>query len=401
MQLLSIPHAYAGTQTDLPADEGYTLLGKRHYHVNNGYLVPYYTRKNGEPLERRSEEMVVDRCRKFFHMAEPDIDLMWSYEAIEKEKALIETITDEREKAAHARMLVGAMVNRIERLARVFLQKGSTVGTRIDLTDEQQAGIDSISKTDDAETIKTKLEPLQREFGELYMYLTFDAPLGHVDLTRCVRMRGNARDNDDLLLDLVRETAKGFNLDDKWAERTTYSNIVNKIGWTLENIDQLHTDMLKLLKVNNAMPMLTAAHRKLYGKNASYHDTLKEFTDIARARACIKSEDYESFAPVLARLGMLEERLYKTHRMMRMAAREEKDIEAQAVRDLLDDGTKLMMRCAEARTPINEHSPRAGGIEGLSTAEKRAQSSTGRYEEQIDQLIENLTQRERTSTRRA
>lgn len=387
----TIPYRYAG-QKAAPGDEDVFTHEGQHYRINNGYYIPYYARKNGEPIERRSEELVVDRCRKFFHMAEPDIDLMWSREAIEAQMKRVQAATNEREKAAEARMLVGAMVNRIERLARVFLQKGSLIGTRIDLTDAQKEGIKSITKDDDTDTIRIKLEKLASEFEEYYGYLTAEPPDGHADLTRCVRLRDYSRDNDDLLLDFVRDTMKGFlNLDSRLAERETYSGVINKIGWAQENIDQLHTRMKSVLKVNNAMPLLTSAHHELYGENTSYLESLQEFVDVARARTCIKSEDYESFAPVLARLGVLEERLHTTHSAMRMTAREGRDIEAQQVRDLLDQGIKLIMRCAEARTPINEHSPHAGGIESITEAEKRTQSSTGKFEAAVTALESGIT----------
>lgn len=386
-----IPYTYAGHKADAAETEGTLLLDNRHYHISSGYLVPYYLRGNGEPIERRSQELVIDRCNKFLQMAEPGITSLWSRDAIEAQKKRIENTTDAREKAAHARMLVGAMVNRIERLSRVFLQKGSLEGTRIDLSDEQRSGIDSMHETDDAETIKAKLAPLKQEFESLYIYLTFDPPLGHSDLTRCVRLRDYSRDKDGLLLDLVRETAKGFNLDDKLVERKTYSDIVTKIGWTMENIDQIQQAMLGVLKVNNAMPILRRAQQEKYGEE-SYLDTLQEFTDLARARAGIKSDDYESYAPILARLGVLEEKLHTTHRTMRFAARDQLDTAAQKTRDLLDQGTKLILLCAEARTPINEHSPHAAGLDGLTQEQKRAESSTGIYEERVNTLMRDMKQ---------
>lgn len=383
--LTQIPFSLAGSKSN--AAEGSIVdNSSRHYTVSNGYCVPCYARNLDEPIDRRHEELAIDRKVKFFQLAEESIEVLWSREQIDAQKALFDSSPAGKEREAHGALLASAIVNRMERLARVYLQKGSTIGTRIDLTPEQADAIARITPEDDTAALEEKLSAIKQEFSEYYMYLTFNPPLGNPDVLGSVRLHGLVPDNDGILLDLVREMGKAFNLGDKQAEKRTYENIVHKIGMAMEGIDQIHEQMQRLMRVQGVMPMLTHAVQQT-DPEASYVNILNEFTALARARTGIKTEDQQNYAPIFSRMMMLEQTLYDAHKAMRMNAREKSNILAQQVRDQLDNAVKLMMRSAISRTPLNEHSPKAGGVEA-SPKEKRAASSIGMLQRQVSQIRE-------------
>ncbi len=388
--LHSIELKHAGEKADVSCVEGTVIQkGGRHYNVSNRYLVPRYTRENGEPLDRRSEELLTDRRSKFFQLAEDSIEVVWDREGIEAQKHRYEHTKDADEKQAHAALLVGAIVNRMERLGRVYLQRGSLIGTQFDLSEKQQQAISSLTADDSDDVVAAKLQPLLEEFSKLYIYLTFDAPLGCPEVMHSVRLSGRVPDRDGLLLDLVREMGKAMNLGSRANEKQTYQHIVTKIGLAMEGIDQIHGQMERLLRIDGILPMLSAATTKLAGEEASYLNLLGEYTQLARARAGIKTEDCKNYAPLYARMMGLEQKLHNIHEEMRQHAREGADVTAQEVRQLLDKGVRLMMVSSIARTPLNEHSPVAGGLERADKKAKRAASSIGQLQAAVAKVIDS------------
>lgn len=384
---VEIPLKYAGVKAehlpDLPVEDDVATCDGQEYHLSEGYLIPKYPNNYTDPAqERRQEELLVDRARKFFHMAGDGIDKVWKKKDIQALLTRYNAIEEPNEKASHARLLAGVIVNRMEQIGRVCLQENID-GAKPNLTEQEL----NVLQGDDAAAKQQLLESLKKEFSGYYMMLTLDAPAGKPDLLKQVRFRDGSPDPDGILLDLVREMGKALSIDDRTGERQLRKGIVTKIGWACASIDQLHeatTDLLQSHKVVQALRVIKDL--------PSYPETLEKFVQLARAQAGIRSEDAENSGPVWVQMNGLREVLNQHHEALQKEAVLRRNPSLSEVANTLEKAVQLIARASEARTPVNEHSPAMGGRNGLSAEETHDQSSVRLLEAQAKKVKQTLNQ---------
>ena len=394
---------------------------KREYTISNGYLIPRYPVQE-RSYRRREEELLIDRVLRFFYSCEPGLDIERTGHQIADEISLFDDALREiniarhrqgkpdfnfstpyREMNAHERMLmaqgaqvVGHAVNRLGRLGRLILQ-GNRDGVKIEY--------------DDAYVAK-HMQDIHKEFSNLWIKLAFTDK----DIVRCVLTRDGKPDHDGIFADLIREIGKPLQAvitDQKLPDSATpeveqhaRKNIITKIGYTLEGIDEVaecmaqisqHPNFSKILKRASEEQARISAHQGVEDdlSVSNYRGLLREYVEICRARTCIKSDDADNFTPVAARLrflhtelGLHHETLFKSTQYALMG-RSSHDPKAEQAISLLKRGVSMMGEMAELRMPRNH---RALDIYDKFAPEftDRDASSVGRYREEVERVIESF-----------
>lgn len=402
------------------------------YSVVEGYLVPYYPREvEGEVLLSNAEEFTTDRVKRFFYTAQPELDVRWTREQVQAERAAYEACIDPDLKASKARFLVGAMINRIDRLARVYFHADYHAVNKLDLTPEQVAGLEEASRpladlralrrlmrehpgTNVAErekkalqAINVALKPVQREFGEYFSFMV----LSHPEILNEVNLRDGSPDRDGILPHLVREMAKEWGYENENQQALATQNVVTHIGQTMAAIDETRTAMRTLLKQKNVLQSLNRALRAyketLPPENVALHaildkgaaNLIEEFAALSRARAGIKSDDPSgAFSAVRERSDLMKKVNYEVLKGLRNIGRDDQEVATSEVRDLLSDGFSLMETMGQLRIPRNRHAPaffdkKIGADKTVDNPDD--QSSVRRFERKVEAWTHKHTVRAR------
>ncbi|MFZ4540348.1 MAG: hypothetical protein ACOYNL_00880 [Rickettsiales bacterium] len=295
------------------------------YHVEDGYLIPHYP-----PLQdtraRRNMELLVDRVQRFYYSCEPGLDTIRTHEEIESEityfdKKLAtidaeraaagkspfslsipyrEMTQLERELVTDGALIVGHAVNRLGRLGRVIMQRNHD-GVKIEY---------------DNKYIKEHKDEIGFEFLNLWMKLTNDV---HQSLVRCVLTRDGKVDYDGVFHHLIREIAKPVfpyiakerspqkRSEDYELVGEARVNIVTQIGHCVAAIDEVAKN-LQNISMNPSFSKLIDRAQKVRQSPGlrlmpevndldlrHYRSLMREFADVCRARACVKSDDNDNF----------------------------------------------------------------------------------------------------------
>lgn len=336
--LASIPFHHSGSRVDGLASEedvaaiangkGFISLSGKEYRVYHRYLVPYY-----EPTEhessRRNQQLVIDRVRRFFYTAEPELDIPLTRLHLEQEMVLYQQCTDPGLKEIKGRFLVGEMMNRMGRLAQVICQRNMD-GIEIEIFHEKG----------NYELTDAQIADCEKEFAGYYSFLLVneETPL------RFMRLRDRSPDYDGLLADLVREIGKPI----KMPETMVYSGILTKIGQAMEAIDETYQVLKKLISQPKLQAAVVAAQDKM-----DYTTILEEFTDLCRARAGLRRQDYDNFNPVRERIAYLSQQLGRVHQLMKTTLHTHDDVAIGTAQSLLVRGVEVMHEMAIARYPRN------------------------------------------------
>ncbi len=382
---------------------------KREYVVENGYLIPRYPVQERE-YKRREEELLKDRVQRFFYSAEPGLDINRSGPQIAMEILLFDEklreinikrkqeglpnfdfstpyrqmAQEERQLMAQGAQVVGHAVNRLGRLGSIVIQ-----GNR-----------DGIKFEHDDAYIAANMDKIKEEFTTLWTKIAFTEK----DIVRCVQTRDGKPDYDGVFSDLIREIAKplqpilwGEHLtktSTPEAENNSRTNIVTKIGYTLEAIDEVATAMRSVYQHPEFSQLIKRA-AKIDGDAdftvKDYRGLLNEYVEVSRARAVIKSEDADNFNPVAARLRYLQTELTLHHETLfkntqySFIGKGIHDERLERAISTLKRGVALMGEMAELRMPRNH---RALDVYDRHAKEfkDRDASSVGRYKEEVKEL---------------
>lgn len=397
---------------------------KREYFVESGYLIPRYNVQEHD-YRRREEELLIDRVQRFFYSCEPGLDIVRTGQQIKDEIALFDSKLseirnarqeqglpefnfstpyhdmngEERQLLAEGSQIVGHAVNRLGRLGRIILQGNH----------------DGVKYEHDNAYIKRHIEVIKAEFTDLWIKIAFTDK----DIVRCVLTRDGKPDHDGVFADLIREIGKPLRsviggealsrTATPDAETESRKNIVTKIGYTLEAIDEVAEAMAQISQHPNFSRLLKQAASKQEKPQerasgipndlspSNYRGLLREYIEISRARACIKSDDADNFNPVAARmrflqneLGLHHEALFKSTQYEIMGKSYHDENSARAI-TMLKRGVALMGEMAELRMPRN---CRALDVYDRESPEfkNRDASSVGRYKEDIVKFLEVIKQ---------
>jgi hypothetical protein len=426
-RIVSLPSSYLEGET----------YAMREYNVEKGYLIPHYP-QTGETRRRRDTQLLKDRVQRFFYSCEPRLDVTCSKEYLDAELASFDRklaainaqradagkppfslsmsyramTEEERSLLSDGAQIVGHAVNRLGSIGVALLQ-GSREGVKIEYSDEY---------------IKNHRDKIVSEVASLWARIIDDSNL---NLVRCVLTRDGNVDHDGVFHHLIREMIKPVQsiLMQDHSPRTkaeqqqdtpiiqeTRTNIVSQIGYCLEAIDEVALN-LQNISMNPAFGRLVNHNRLLQPKSLiamaearrhdttspllpktedfnvkTYHDDMREYTEICRARACIKTEDNDNFTPVASRMRYLEKQLDMHHKFLFKVAETLNDENiVEAVRQL-KRGVALMGEMAELRLPRNRN---ANGIYDKDNPafNNRDASTVGRLKERIEAIAQQLTLR--------
>lgn len=260
------------------------------YHVSNGYLVPCYFPKeyngNGANGSKSTRQEVKDHkalyrllSQRYFRSVErgdPDepptrqqLDYILAQytRAKEAEKSdlppeeathMVSKATMDKER--WGALYVGGLVNRAEALAAtVYKQKQQLNG-----------------EAPDSPPDKRSISVDEKELHDIVQILF--SPDN--EFLKCVRLAGNRKDMDDIVLEMLSEVGKALytvNGDLIWKTRQLKENHVSKIADAMRMMDKTHDFMGGLLDSTTTPP-----HTLTPLRNA-----LEEFTDAARTRVAI------------------------------------------------------------------------------------------------------------------
>lgn len=356
------------------------IVDGQQYSVQNGYLVPFY-KPLEQDLTRRNEELVVARTQRFFDEAENRINIPLTREELVREMDEYKACSSPERREIKAHNLVGAMVNRMERLARAFLQK-NIEGIRLEI--HPTGGSTALSDEE--------VRACKAEFVEYYMYLISDT---NNEPIRWVRRHDLSTDRDGVLLDIVREMGKPLSM----SESKLHGDILKKIGWTMEAIDETRDQIMRLLDSPDVATAIDRAYRKgmpldidedVKDKTSGttrYRQMVEELTGLCRARSGLKSEDRPNFDGVREEISLIDRELHEVHKLVRelrnMKGQSHADV--VAIEDMLRNGAYLMKDMAFLRLPRNH---KAQDVYDKQKSGLKDASSVGCLTADIDQWIE-------------
>ncbi len=398
-------------------------VARKEYVIENGYLIPRYS-NDERAYRRREEELLVDRVQRFFYACQPGLDANRTGKQITQElhhfdeslrlineqrhlegktpldfsSPEFEMTARERQLIAHGADFVGHAVNRLGRLGRIILQ-GNRHGVKFE--------------HDDAYVLNHS-EDIIEEFKTLWIRLAFI----NKDIVRCVKTRDGKPDYDGIFADLIREIGKPLQMvlnGEKLsinakpeAESHNRRNIITKIGYTLEAIDETAAAMKEIYQSPEFSKIIKQA-TSIYSKKghidndlcpSNYRGLLQEFVEVCRARACIKSEDADNFNPVASRIKFLENELGYLHAALfestsyKLMSRSSHDPLAENAIQLLKRGVALMGEMAELRMPRNKRALDIHDRDKPEFAERDA-SSVGRFKDEIQDLMQRYKDRKK------
>ena len=271
----------------------------------------------------------MDRVNRFFEIAERGLNRPWTAEQIAQQKNKFITAMSLPEKQQAGRTLVGAMVQRMGRLAEAILQE-NTDGITIELPYDKAIFL--------------------AEFKAYYKFLVVDvehSPILFVRL-RDKSPQGDTSDHDDALFDLVREIGKPLVM----PEHMVYESILRKIGYAMEAIDQTAAALQRLIQEPQIAQLLEGLHLNDPTVPA-YACLLVEYTALCRARAGFKREDFDNIGPVDERTAMLKVAFETMHEALFGMVHANARYQFAAVMELVNSGLALIQDQAILRYPRN------------------------------------------------
>jgi hypothetical protein len=351
-----LPDSFDSGLIVLPGtSQAYVLTGK--------YLIPYY-RKSNDAIQRdnisvRREELIIDRARQFINNAQPELGVIRTRAQIEESLARWQDMPESShaecaQKAGHFKLLVGAMITRMETLGRVINQR-NTEGVLIEYDDMKNA---------EGEIPEERIEELKAEFKKYYEFLN-RAPI--MRMLPTILFTDMKVDRDGVLIDLIREIGKPIRMQEGAGEEFVRDRIVSKIGDAIASIDELHGMVARAMTeeptktiFENSIKKYTKEHGALYGIHSPEDvlTRLEEYASVCRARCCIRGDD-SAYDEVFAKKSMLNGLFNGENGLLQSMRREGrgKEAEISELRSLLTRGLKLMSRTAYTRTPCNANAP--------------------------------------------
>lgn len=389
-----------GATADGPVD---MVHGKPVVH---GYLVPSYERTESEvDVSRRDIGLLANRVQKFFYSARPGLDIFRTREElahnIERltplirnfrfDKSLREHSAYERTLIEAASQVVGQAVNRLGALGKIIIQ-GNRDSVRIEYDDNY---------------IASHMDDINREFFNLWQFFS-NSEEGQ-RMCDCVLTREGLKDRDGVFAQLIRETIKPVmghirHMDTQGLlsqEHKTIRNLVYDIGATMLAVDETAATMHVMLDHPFFGQYVRALQRAV--GNGTFHPNIpqdldltmyrgmvREYIDLTRARASIRSEDALNFDPLDLRLKSLQHDIDFCHQAMTEFANhrdhlplskadKHKNNIAKLTVPMLERGLTMITEMAELRLPRNRV---ASGIDGR-------ESSVEHYHEKVTQLLHN------------
>lgn len=381
----------------MAGEQPYKIIKVSDKDGEKRYLVPHYQvddpKTSDADVHHRDIRLLNSRVRKFFYFAQRGLDVSSTKEQASAEMSMLlprfkdfrfdkpyrEHTEDERELIAHAAHAVGHAVNRLEALGEIIIQ-GERGSAHIEYDDAYIANhMDSICK----------------EFYALWSQLCENEEGQR--MCACVMTRDGYKDRDGVFAHLTREILKPVmgHINNKNVagleaiEAVTRNNLVQDIGSTMLAIDQVHMGMQVMMEHERFSEFATqtqaAINRKLHKVPSAtdldisnYRGMVREYVELSRARAGIRSEDFEDFRRANNRLTFLRGELDFSHQAMKRFAEQKGDKIAQSAIPLLDRGIDLITEMSELRLPRNNL---ASGIDGR-------ESTVQRYTDKVQGLLD-------------
>lgn len=391
-----------------------TIAGTdQDYRVVNGYLIPYYTPKDVEiergDMSQRNEELIIDRARAFISNAQQELSVVRTREQILDDLATMDAMPGEThdqwaDKAGYSKSIVGAVITRMETLGRIINQRNAQ-GTLIEYPDIQETSRDQGEKLQalDAEATETmaaiagdsrlppeqrsagireamaeysakrdallyippeRLEELRREFKGYHARLLDEDTL---PMLRMILFSDKKVDRDGVLIDLIREIGKPGSIKTDNAENFIRGGIIQKIGWAMESIDQVHgllreamTEGATAAFFKRSIEDYIEDHGHKYGVQSA-EDVVRLLDELAsecRARAGIRGDD-SAYTEVFSKKSMLTGFFTGANGLLEHMRRvgNNTGTEVRDLRNLMSTGIRLMERTAYTRTPCNHDAP--------------------------------------------
>lgn len=373
--MLDIPYRHAGMR-HAGEDGAMVEFSGAAYTVHHNYLVPHYHREAKQDANHRREALVAKRVKRFFYTAEPGIDIPMTRAQLARTMDEYEACPVAELHKIKGRLLAGAMMNRMGRLAEAILHRSV-----------EHAGIELLPDQPPYGLSDAQIAECKKEFITYYQYLVAD---GRHDPIRYVRMRDYSLDRDGVLADLVRETGKPISM----PEDMLQNDILRKIGFTMDAIDEVHAQTQRIMGDRTMQRALdhacSAVIGTVYGDNdlpettrgaTRYKQIVHELTDLCRARAGIPAEDIESFLAVRERIDYLDGILFKVNKELKHIASMPGFETVDRGQHLLWDGLNLIREMSNSRLPHNHHSL---DVYENEVNPKRDNSSAGRFKDMID-----------------
>lgn len=328
---------------------------------------------------------------------------------------------EERDFISNGAVIVGHTVTRLEKLGKILLEAerfklsetyNSTMAKEL-CAEIRLMGMDDLAHDIDLlgnptkDNLRRLMTRVAMEFKSLHNNITNE---DHIMLVRCVLTRDGRVDHDGIFHHLIREIMKptmapmqhwlrtsvkelnrqleGATDEDtkadltKRIERVTReesgmqtqlnmarNNIVTEIGACLGAIDDMHSIMSVMTKHPMFAQFISVHNRRIqHGDERmglsdmpldKYQDTLDEYVELSRARACVLREDPENFGPLLRRWRFLGNELDAYHDTMMGFASGSKGRPIPTVvntLELLDRGKNIIKEMAVLRLPRSHRS---------------------------------------------
>ncbi len=321
--------------------EPVTVAGEK-YWVCHGYYVPYYPigpEMDEDEQEISRHKLAIDLTKRFFRNAELGINVRFSYkEVLALRKRYASADKESEERRALGALLVGAIVNRIERLSHAILQE------------KQLESVLEDYPHDDADTLRTHVKS---SFIESSLEQETDAPnyrqqlsdLQHTlmiddTLVGAVRRRDRARDRDAILPEMISELIKPVS----YSLRMTSRGRALKIGEAMEAMDE----------ANHALQQLVEASCDAIDIPTELAQLIEAFTMSAKRRAGIKTDDADGYVDAEVAYKAAENAVHEIIHPIIQEARSTQMAHVLDVYRIIRRGVALIDDMAEIRNPRNQ-----------------------------------------------
>lgn len=323
--------ALAGTkaaedQPDSTSSRDVFTIEGEPYLVSGGYHIPYYQSiPDGDEETVVREKLAIDLTKRFFRNAELGINVRFSHKDIVELRDKYDHLPEgSEEKRAAGALLVGAIMNRIERLSHAVLQNKALMRHKVDNQQIATSLTEAIAPHDPVDpafihqvvsetidysrtlfssvTIDQALERDHRDLPADEKFSTYEREIKgyyedlvkHQELVRCVRRRDRSTDRQGILYDMIRDAGKAW----KVPLDAIYFNRVQKIGQAMHDIDRT-ADLL-----------LTFIQQPPYENAPSLPDDIRLFADLAKKRTGVKTDIAGPYTEVEIAFKVAEAKLF-------------------------------------------------------------------------------------------
>ncbi len=377
--------------------------GNEQYRVELGYCIPYFpVMKAGEEESVVREKLAIDLTKRFFRNAELGINVRFSKQDIADLYEHYKALPADDIKRATGALLVGAVMNRIERLSHAVLQNKALLNHKVSnkqitlaiseaLDKQGKPSDDSIHDVVDitvdycralftAFTIDQTLEhdkksstddrfaEYAKEISSYYTMLISDQ-----DMVRCVRRRNRATDREGVLYDMIRDAGKPW----KIPLESIHTNRVQKIATAMRDIDKV-ADLL-----------IPFVQQPPFDHCESLAEDIRHYADLAKRRAGIKTDDAASYVPVEVDFKVCESRL---HSLIGHEIKLALDSTSQFAEgfELIRRGIRLIDDMAEIRQSRNEWQIDKPAIQSPDMSEEDEKDVHAKMKPAVDRLEDDL-----------